>query len=144
MPNSFSGLVDQIFQNNLSRFFEDDFWGFNGVNHTMNVPVNIRETDKSYELQLIAPGLKKEDFRINISGDLLTVSFEHNEEKNEGNKDQGWLRKEYRTQSFTRSFNLDETVNADNILAKYADGVLTLSIPKKDEVKRISKAIQVQ
>lgn len=141
---SFSGLVDQIFQNNLSRFFDDDNWGFSGINRRTNVPVNIRETDKSYEMELVAPGLKKEDFRININGDMLTVSFEHKEEQNEQDKNGGWIRKEYRAQSFTRSFNLGDTVDPNNISATYSDGILHLSLPKKEDARRMAREIQVQ
>ena len=141
---SFSGLVDQVFQKNLSHFFEDDFWGFNGVNQQYNVPVNLSETDKSYEMQLVAPGLKKEDFKVSLEGDLLTVSFEHKEENSQENKSERWLKKEYKTQSFTRSFNLDDTLDANKIAARYVDGVLHVSLPKKEGVQRLSKTIEIK
>ncbi len=79
-PAGFGNVVDQIFQNNLSRFFEDDKQGFNGLLSRNQVPVNIRETDKSYEMEFMAPGLKKQDFQLNISGDTLMVSFEQKQE----------------------------------------------------------------
>lgn len=141
---SFSGLVDQVFQKNLSRFFEDDFWGFNGVNQQYNVPVNLSETDKSYEMQLIAPGLRKEDFKVSLEGDLLTVSFEHKEENSLENKNERWLKQEYRMQSFSRSFNLDETLDPNKITAKYVDGVLHLSLPKKEGMQRLYKTIDIK
>src|SRR5580692_7447260 len=97
--STLSGYVDRLFQDNLNRFFHDDFWGFSGVQNQNNVPVNIRETDKNYELSLVAPGLKKEDFHLDVSDDMLTVSVEHHEENNKENKDHGWLRREYRMQS---------------------------------------------
>src|SRR5436305_14596561 len=111
VPSTFSGVVDRIFQDNINRFFQDDFWGFPGVQHQTGVPANLRETDKTYELELVAPGLKKDDFTLNVSNDMLTVSFEHKEEDNEEDKDKGWLRKEYRKQSFSRNFHLDDTVD---------------------------------
>jgi HSP20 family protein len=145
MPaTSFSGLVDQIFQNNLNRFFNEDLWGFQGVTNRTTVPVNLRETDKTYELQLVSPGLKKEDFKINVSGDMLTISFEHKEENNQENKDEGWLRKEYRTQSFTRSFNLDDTIDANQVTASYTDGILNLTLPKKENAQKISRTVEIQ
>jgi HSP20 family protein len=140
---TFSGLVDRVFQDNLSRFFNDDFWGFNGVQRNVNVPVNVRETDKSYELELIAPGLRKEDFKVNVSGDLLTVSFQHQEENQEENKSGGWLRKEYKKQSFSRSFNLDDTLDANNITARYSDGILYLELPKKEGAQTLSRTIEI-
>ena len=144
MPSTFTGLVDQLFQDNLTRFFNDDFWGFNGVNRSVQVPVNIKETDKTYEMELVAPGLRKEDLKLNISDDLLTVSFEHREENNQGSEQQGWLKQEYRHQSFSRSFNLDDTIDANKITAKYQDGILHLSLPKKEGAQKISKTIEIK
>ena len=140
----FGGLVDGVLQNTLSRFFDDDFWGFDGRLTSGQVPVNIRETDKSYEMQVVAPGLRKEDFNVNISNNTLTISFEHKEESNEENKSEGYLRREYRMQSFSRSFALDDTVDADKISAQYRDGVLHLSLAKKEGAQRITKSIQVK
>jgi HSP20 family protein len=141
---TFSNVVDKIFQDNLSRFFDDDFWGFKGLNRSTNVPVNLRETDKSYELEVVAPGLKKEDFKINISGDTLIVSFEHKKEDNQENQKEGWLRKEYKMQSFSRSFNLDDSIDANNIAAKYDNGILCLSLPKKEEIQKVTRTIEIQ
>ena len=140
----FGGLVDSVLQNPLSRFFDDPFWGFNGILTNNQVPVNIRETDKSYEIEFVAPGLKKEDFNVNISDNMLTVSFDHKDENKEENKDDGYLRHEYRRQSFSRSFTLDETVNADKISGVYKDGVLNISLPKKEGVKKITKSIEIK
>jgi len=111
---SFSGMIDKIFQDNLNRFFDDDFWG--GYRST-NVPVNVRQTADSYELELIAPGLRKEDFKINVKDDMLTVAFEQQEEDNQENKDEGWLRREHKTRSFSRSFRLDDTIDVNKVTA---------------------------
>lgn len=138
----FGGLVDNILQNSLNRFFDDDFWGFNGV--SSRVPVNIRETDKSYELEVMAPGLKKEDFSVSMDNNMLTISFNHKEEDKEENKQDGYLRREYRMQSFSRSFTLDDTINVDKITAQYNDGVLHVSLPKKEGAQKITKNIEVK
>lgn len=144
MPaTTFSGLVDKIFQNNVNRVFDDDFWGFSNVSQNVSVPVNAKETDKSYELELVAPGLKKEDFKINVHGDTLNVSFEHQEEQSQQNKAEGWLRKEYQKRSFTRSFSLDEAIDANKINAKYSDGILHLSLPKKEGTQTVSRTIEI-
>lgn len=140
----FGGLVDGVLQNTLSRFFDDDFWGFNGMLSNRQIPVNIRETDNSYEMEVVAPGLRKEDFNVNISDNMLTVSFEHKEEDKQEDRREGYLRQEYRMQSFSRSFTLDETVDADKIAAQYRDGVLHVSLPKKEGAQRIAKSIQVK
>ena len=142
--NTFSGLVDRIFQNNVNRFFDDDFWGFNNVARNVNVPVNVQETDQSYELELVAPGLKKEDFKVSVNGDTLTVSFEHQEEENQQEKNGGWLRREYRKQSFNRTFSLDEAIDAGKINAQYTDGILHLTLPKKEGEQKLTRTIEIK
>jgi HSP20 family protein len=139
-----SNWVDQLFQNNLNRFFNDDFWGFSGINQPVNVPVNLRETDQAYEMSLIAPGLRKEDFKLNVTNDMLTVSYEQKQEQNEENAQEGWLRKEYTMQSFSRSFSLDDSVDINKITASYDNGVLHLSLPKKENARRITKTIEIK
>ena len=139
-----SNWVDQLFQSNLNRFFNDDFWGFSGIDQQVNVPVNLRETDQGYEMSLIAPGLRKEDFKLNVTNDLLTVSYEQKEEHNEEKAEEGWLRKEYKMQSFSRSFRLDDSVDVNKITASYDNGVLHLSLPKKENARRISKTIDIK
>lgn len=139
-----SSWVDQLFQDNLNRFFNDDFWGFNGINQQVSVPVNLRETDKSYEMSVVAPGLRKEDFKLNVTNDLLTISYEQKEEQSNGSKEEGWLRNEYRMQSFTRSFSLDDTVDVNKISASYDNGILHLTLPKKESAQRVSKTIEIK
>lgn len=139
-----SNWVDQVFQENLNRFFNDDLWGFSGVNQQVNVPVNVRETEKSYEMSLIAPGLRKEDFKLNVTDDLLTISYEQKEEQNEEKPEQGWLRKEYKMQSFSRSFTLDDSIDVNKVSASYDNGVLHMSLPKKENARRVSKTIEIK
>ena len=146
-PATFGSVVDQIFQNNLNRFFDDEFWGFNGINKSPNltqVPVNIRETDKTYELELSAPGLQKQDFRLNLEGDALTISAGQTEENRKEDKNEGWLRKEFKKGQFTRTFNLDDTVDAGKISAKYEDGIIYFSIPKKEHAQKVTRSIEIQ
>lgn len=143
-PMPFSGLVDRMLSNSISRFFDDDFWGFNGFNSMGSVPVNIRETDKTYEMELAAPGLKKEDFNISVSGNMLTVSLEEQLESKDEDRDKGWVRQEYSLRSFTRNFNLGDEVDANSITAEYTNGILHLSLPKKEGSKRLSKKIQIK
>lgn len=139
-----SNWMDQIFQDNLNRFFNDEFWGFNGLNHQVNVPVNLRETGKSYEMSLVAPGLRKEDFKLNVTDELLTISYEQKEDQQEENKNEGWLRKEYKMQSFFRNFKLNDSVDVNKISASYDNGILHLSLPKKENARKSSKSIEVK
>ena len=145
MPaTAFSGMVDKMFHNNLNRLFDDDFWGFSGVSRNVNVPVNLQETDKSYEMEVVAPGLKKEDFKVNVSDDMLTVSFEHQQQQDHQKEDGSWLRREYHKQSFTRTFSLNDTVDAGKISAKYTDGILHLSMPKKPSAQTVTQSIEIK
>ena len=139
-----SNWMDQIFQDNLNRFFNDDFWGFNGLNDQVNIPVNVRETGKTYEMSLVAPGLRKEDFKLSVTEESLSISYEQKEEQNDENKDEGWLRKEYRMRSFTRKFILDDSVDINKISASYDNGILHLSLPKKENARKLSKSIDVK
>jgi len=143
-PVSFGGFVDDVLQNTLNRFFDDELWTGNKGWSPTQVPVNVRETDNSYELEVVAPGLKKENFNVNMHDNMLTVSFEQREEDKQENKDTGYLRHEYRAQSFSRSFSLDDTVAADKITAEYRDGVLHVSLPKKEGAQKISKNIEIR
>ncbi|MBX6379536.1 MAG: Hsp20/alpha crystallin family protein [Thermoflavifilum aggregans] len=131
---SFSQLLDE--------FFGDDW--FRGVQTGTRVPaVNIHETNTSYELELAAPGLKKSDFKISVDGDVLTISAEKKEEKEE--KHRKVTRREFNFTSFSRSFTLPDSVDVDKIKASYEDGVLKLELPKKEiAVKQAPKEISVE
>ncbi|MES2478160.1 MAG: Hsp20/alpha crystallin family protein [Bacteroidota bacterium] len=104
--------------------------------------VNIRETADQYELHLLAPGLNKEDFKIDVDKNLLTIAFEHKEESKE--TDEKWLRQEFKMSSFKRSFSLNEKIDAAAIKATYENGILNVSLPKKEkeEAKAVSIAVQ--
>lgn len=116
-------------------------------NSGFNFPaVNIIETKDDYQLEFNVAGRKKEDFKITVDKDILTVSFEKKEENTDDNKkqDKKVIKKEFAIQSFKRSFTLDEKINSDEISAKYEDGILVLSLPKKEEVKALPKEISIQ
>ncbi|MBX9891895.1 MAG: Hsp20/alpha crystallin family protein [Chitinophagaceae bacterium] len=132
---------------NLNNLFDEFFYGFPAhwgkdmqATH-FQIPVNIHENKDAYHLELVAPGRNKEDFKIAIEKDVLTISFE--QKQTEENKDYKTLRREFRFQSFKRSFTLDEKINADGIQAKYDNGVLKLLLPKKAEVTVAPKTIEI-
>lgn len=139
-----SGWVDRLLNENLNRFFNDDLLGLNALDTSVNVPVNLRETDKTFELELVAPGLKKEDLKLNVSNNQLTISFEQKQEHSQENQHEGWLRNEFNMQSFTRSFSLDDSVELNKIDAAYNNGILYVTLPKKEAAQRISKTIQIK
>jgi HSP20 family protein len=139
---SFGNVVDNIFQNSLRRFFDDNFWDVEGQLTTGSVPVNVRETDHQYEMDVIAPGCKKEDFNISINDNLLTISFKTKSENSNSPK-AGWVRNEYVQRSFSRSFTLDDTVDVSKINATYTDGILHLTLAKNEKAKKLSKNIEI-
>ncbi len=127
-------LFDDIFSNLPAS------WGKElGLN---TPPVNIHENEEGFHLELVAPGLKKEDFKVNLDKGLLSISYEKKSEAE--NKDYKTHRREFNFTSFKRSFRVDDVINADAIEAKYEDGVLKLYLPKKEEVKALPKEISIQ
>lgn len=99
-----------------------------------NLPAaNIKENEDNFGIELVAPGFKKEAFKVEVHERNLTISAEEKTESEE--KTETFLRKEYSFGSFTRSFRLPNTVDSDKIEAAYEDGVLHVNIPKKEEAK---------
>lgn len=106
---------------------------FGGLENTKpNVPaVNIKENDENFELELAIPGLKKEDVNIEVDEHILTISSEIKSESE--TKENNFTRREFSFSSFKRAFNLPETIDEDKINAKHEDGILKLTLPKKEE-----------
>ena len=103
---------------------------------------NVHETKDAYHIELNAPGRSKEDFNITLEKGTLTVGYEQKEENKQ--EDYKTIRREFSFKSFKRSFHVDESINTDNIQAKYENGVLKLLLPKKEEVKPNNKQISIQ
>lgn len=133
----FNTLVDDLFAE-WPGFFKP---GFNNSERKFGVPVNVKETEKSYILEVVAPGFEKTDFQISLDNNLLTISAEQKKETVENEKE---IRREYSFRSFKRSFTLDDKIDATNIDASYINGILTLNLPRKVEVKPEAKAIAVK
>ena len=125
-------------------FFELDFFGNRGGGRRPQLPaVNISEDEKNYQVEVVAPGFKKEAFKIDMDDDLLTISAEQKAETNEGGEGKQYTRREYSYSSFTRSFQLPENTQAEAINARYEDGVLKISIPKAEPKPKASKQIDI-
>jgi HSP20 family protein len=130
-----------LFPSLMSDFFDTDQfltprWFRGDLENTLPA-VNITENGKAFHIELAAPGFNKGDFKVNIEENILTITAEKEEEKKEENE--RFTRKEFSFNSFSRSFTLPNTVNADQVDAKYTDGILKLSIPKKVEAKELPK-----
>ena len=128
----------------LHRLFFDDIFGrdfFNWENNNFSTTsttlpsVNIKETADNYEVEVAAPGLDKNDFKITLDGNLLNISSVKEHEQTTG--DENYSRREFSYQSFQRSFELPKNVvDEDKINARYENGLLLLSIPKREEAKQ--------
>ena len=116
--------------NLMNEFFAPDWFG--GMETYKNVPaVNIIENDKDFALELALPGFVKDDFNVEVDNDVLTISS--TVEKETEAKEDNYTRREFRKTSFKRAFTLPETVNTDSINATYENGILRLTLPKKQE-----------
>lgn len=136
-PSNGFSLLENFF-NEIPTMFKDDF----GTNLKSSVPVNIKETTDAYLLDVVAPGFEKNDFALNLDKNILTVSGEKKSESKIENEKE--IRSEYSHRSFKRVFTLDEKIDSEKIEAKYVNGVLTLNLPRKAEVKASTKEISVQ
>jgi len=143
-PNELGTVVDNIFNNTLRRFFDGNLWDIDGSINTGNVPVNVRETDQQYEVDVIAPGCRKENFKVQVEKNTLQISLNHDEPKTQTGEKAGWVRNEYIQRSFSRHFTLDETVDTANISAEYTDGILRIVLPKNEKAKPRLLAIEVK
>ena len=137
---------------NLVRFNHPGFTNFfdnferthNGLTNESkgDVPsVNIIENDKDFVLEFAAPGVKKEDFNINLENQILTVSREVKEDKEA--KKENYTRKEFIYSSFSRSFTLPKSVKFEKIAADYNQGILRITLPKKEEEAKLSREISI-
>ena len=128
------------FNDIFESFFNDSFIS---DRMTSRIPaVNICETDGHYHIELGAPGLKKEDFKINLDRNVLTISVEKKSEQTENDKK--YNRREYSYSSFVRSFALPDSADDGNIEAEYTDGVLKINVAKKEEAKMASRQIEIK
>ncbi|MDG3583582.1 Hsp20/alpha crystallin family protein [Galbibacter pacificus] len=126
---------NSLFPSFFDEVLKPDWFG--GIeNFSSSVPaVNIKEEDNKFSLEVAAPGMKKEDFNVEIDKNILTVSADVKKESEEKDSKENarYSRKEFSYTSFKRIFTLPETVDSDKINATYEDGVLVLALPKKEE-----------
>jgi len=127
-----------VWSNFFNDFLNRDWYDWSNQNFSLTnttIPsVNIKETDNEFEVDMAAPGMVKDDFKIEIINNVLTVSSEKQSESKE-EEGSNITRREFSYQSFSRSFTLPELVETDGITAKYENGILRVNIPKKEEAK---------
>lgn len=136
---SFPSFFNRLFEGDLMDWSNTNFAG---ADSTLPA-VNVRENEDDYLIEVAAPGMKKEDFKVDYDNGRLTISSEFREEDKQN--DDRYTRREYRYRSFQRSFSVPENmVLSEKISANYTDGILNITLPKRDEVKpKPAKAIKI-
>jgi HSP20 family protein len=138
-PAQKNNAVNPWFNDVFDSFFNESF----SDRLITRVPaVNIAENDNEFHIELAVPGLKKEDFKISLDKNVLSVSAEKKTENNQEGKK--FSKREYSYNSFVRSFTLPDSADQSNINAEYVDGILKLSVAKKEEAKFQSREIAVK
>lgn len=128
----FNDVIDSIFND---TFFSDRM--------TTRVPAaNISESEDHFHVELAAPGLKKEDFKLNLERNVLNISVEQRSEQE--NNQKNYSKREYSYSSWVRSFTLPDSANAEQINAAYTDGVLKIDIAKREEAKAVRRQIEIK
>ena len=123
----------------LEDFFNRD-WADSSLanrNYSATLPaVNVKETNENYIIEVAAPGMKRAEFKVELDNNVLTISSQHEDKQEEQDETRNYTRREFNYQSFQRSFTLPENkVEGDKISARYVDGILHITVPKKDEAK---------
>jgi HSP20 family protein len=155
-PAPFGSVLDQLFPNNLAALLDDGFGGMGSPATYPIAPVNIRETGTTYEIELAAPGLRKSDFQLKIEGDTLSIFFEQSADqesvnqhgdRSSGGKDENvrseWIRQEFTRSAFRRQFELSASIDREKISARYDEGILFLTLPKKENVRPATRQISI-
>ena len=128
------------FNDVFDSIFNDTF--FNDRMVTRVPAANISESEDHFHVELAAPGLKKEDFKISLERNVLSIAVERQNENSDLQKN--YSKREYSYSSFVRSFTLPDSANAENIGAAYHDGVLTIDIAKREEAKAVRRQIEIK
>lgn len=138
------GPVKDVFQDFFSNAVNRTLSDILNVDNPVSQPsVNIKETAEDFKIEVAAPGLEKNDFKLTMDKDRLTISAQKEEKKVE--EGENFTRKEFSFNSFSRSFDLPDTIQADGILANYENGILNITLPKKPEAKpQPAKQIEIK
>ena len=128
------------FNNVFDSIFNDTF--FSDRMMTRVPAANISETADHFHIELAVPGVKKEDFKLKLERDVLSISVERQIEPDQ--QERSYAKQEFSYTSFVRAFTLPDGANADGIQAKYNDGVLSIDIPKIEEAKMVTRQIEIK
>ena len=138
-----SQSLSPIFNDVFESFFNTDSYVSDRL--VTRVPaVNIAESENEYHIELAVPGLKKDDFKVNLEKNILSISAETKSENQESSQDKKYNRREYSYNSFVRTFTLPESADHANISAEYVDGILKVAVAKKEDAKIQSREISIR
>lgn len=127
---SFPSLIDNLLSRDMMDWSSSNY----STTNTTLPAVNIRENENDFLIEVAAPGMSKKDFKISLEDNVMTISSERNTEEKQDEDD--YKRREFSYQSFQRSFSIDEKlVDGEKISARYAEGILFITLPKRDEMK---------
>ncbi len=132
--------VPTLFDNFVTQKVRQPSFSNTGVS---TPAVNIMETNDDFRLEMVAPGMQREDFRVELQDNILTISYDHEDNRNGERHDWKYRTHEYNYHSFSRSFSVPPTINTEKIEAHYENGILKLTLPKKEEA-RTKPARQIQ
>ena len=129
----------------FNEFFDDDLWRVSPAKQFASPAVNILENEKDYQVEIAAPGMTKDDFKVRVENDNELVTSLEKKEEHKEDKKKNYLRREFSYASYHQTFIIPEEVEVGHIAAAMNDGVLTITLPKKEEVTRtpVSREIQI-
>ena len=129
----------------FNEFFDDDLWRVTPTKQFASPAVNIMENEKDYQVEIAAPGMTKNDFKVRVENDNeLVISLEKKEEHKEDKKKKNYLRREFSYASYHQTFIIPEEVEVGHIAAAMNDGVLTITLPKKEETTKTPVSRQIE
>lgn len=136
--------MDDLFNDRFfTSLYDNKGTGSKFENASSLMKTDVIEKDNSYQLEAELPGFNKEDINIDLKNDILTISANHNENKDEKDENGKYIRRERRSSSYQRSFRVDG-LKAEDIIAQYKNGVLTVNIPKKEEIPQNQEPIKIE
>lgn len=139
--NTLDNLMDMFLNNNFVKSMNDEPICNTKNSNNMIPPVNIKENESGFNIEVIVPGLSKEEVKLSVKENILTISYDKSETAEAENEKV--LRNEFGNRSFSRSFTLGKRVNAEGIQAKLENGILYITLPKKEEPKPVEVDIAI-
>ena len=129
----------------FNEFFNDEFWGLTPARQFASPAVNISESEKEYQVEIAAPGISREDFKVRLENDdELVIALEKKEEKKEEGQKKTYLRREFSHVSYHQTFIIPEDVDVEKISASMNDGVLSVVLPKKEVTVKTPASRQIE